>query len=216
MAEALKLSRWSIADALEALEAQGVIERQQTKKGASARYLVMPSVPIVAGVPLPVVVPIPTELAREWTGSGQVVAGVPLPERERETENPPSNFSQSDQAGKKGRAKELVRACVEQDLSNRPPAEPVGDALKRKLAKTYEPIVSAALEEYPGATGSDLVSYCVTKRRGEPVSRALVTALKGNQAQECQQCNGGGVTFETAPDSEGVSRTRVVPCSSCT
>lgn len=110
IAKALRLSSWSVSDAVKALQEQGLITELAAKKGTTTRWLVLPGIPLVTGAPLSVVdddpentgdevpgaplsvvVPFPSEVHRNWSESAQRVPGAPLYERERETENPPSD-----------------------------------------------------------------------------------------------------------------------------
>ena len=91
IAKALRLSSWSVSDAVKALQEQGLITELAAKKGTTTRWLVLPGIPLVTGAPLSVVVPFPGEVHRDWSESAQKVTGAPLYERERETENPPSD-----------------------------------------------------------------------------------------------------------------------------
>ena len=151
-----------------------------------------------------------TPIQRETPSATGLTRSATSPEPEPKPQTEPEPKPNLQQVGN-GTAGRLVALCVAHDLHTRPPKEPAGEKLRTKLADEYAHLVAWAIENYPTVQDDDLVTLCVGKRRGEPVSTALSQTLQPINPH-CPNCNGHGVTYEQSIDNEGIPRLRPVPC----
>ena len=114
---------------------------------------------------------------------------------------------------------ELVAECVDHDLFHRPPTEPAGDALRKKIADDYKPIVAEALQrraelDLPPPDTDDLrlilQEWSFARRHNEPMPSGVERRLFPKPAKPpCARCGDfGHIDHPT-------DRQAMIPCPNC-
>lgn len=142
------------------------------------------------------------------TEQNRITPQPPTHERRRQRENPTQGGGME-----WGELHEQVLSgCLERERKNTRPSD-WNARVQRKVAQDYRPIVAEALLEQPNAGAQTLVAWCYATRNGQTPAAPARTP-----AQDCETCNGQGVTWgESHQDEQGnwVSP-GPAPCPTCT